>query len=219
MRIHPAGYIVILVITILVLSLLFVLNLIFPVQAGIHYFLYIVAAVFLFYVVRFFRWPERPLKKDANLIFSSADGNVVAIEEVVETEYFNEKRLQVSVFMSVVNVHVNWYPIAGKVKYNQHKPGKFYPAYLPKSAEENERNSLVVEDAKGRQILVRQIAGLVARRIIAKAKIDEEVEQGGVLGMIKFGSRVDLFLPLDAKVMVNLNQVVRGNKTVIAKFK
>jgi phosphatidylserine decarboxylase len=158
------------------------------------------------------------LEQNENLIFSSADGKVVAIEEVMETEYFNEKRLQVSVFMSVVNVHVNWYPITGKLMYNHHKPGRFYPAYLPKSSEENERNSIVVKDKKGREVMVRQIAGLLARRIIAKDKPGIDVKQGNELGMIKFGSRVDFFLPLNAKVQVKIGDIVRGNKTLVAKF-
>ncbi len=218
MRIHPAGSWPIIVISLMVFVILFVLNWIFPQQTNIHYFLYFVAAVFLFLVVRFFRRPSRPIREDESLVYSAADGHVVAIEEVYEKEYFKEKRLQVSIFMSVFNAHVNWYSIGGKIKYNQHKKGHFYAAYLPKSSEENERNSLVVEDYKGREVMMRQIAGAAARRIMARGKVGDDVKQGDELGMIRFGSRVDHFLPLDAKVMVKINQEVRGKITVLAKF-
>lgn len=202
----------------MVFVILFLLNRIFPQQTNFHYFLYFLAAVFLILVVRFFRRPERSIRENENLVYSAADGHVVAIEEVYEEEYFKEKRLQVSIFMSLFNAHVNWYSVSGKVKYNQHKKGNFYAAYLPKSSEENERNSLVVEDHKGREVMMRQIAGAAARRIVAKAKVGDEVRQGDEMGMIRFGSRVDHFLPMDASIMVKINQEVRGKITVLARF-
>lgn len=218
MRIHPAGYIVIFIVALIVAAILYAINWIFPAQTFVHYFLYAVAAVFMFLVVRFFRRPRRLVPAHEEFIFSAADGNVVAIEEVIENEYFRDKRKQVSVFMSLVNAHINWYPVTGKVKYVHHKAGKFYAAYLPKSSEENERNSVVIEDPYGREIMVRQIAGAAARRIVCKTKEGQEVEQGSELGMIRFGSRVDLFLPLDAEITVKLNQEVRGNTTLMAKM-
>ena len=218
MRIHPAGTWPIIVIFLLVAGILYVLNLVFPVQSHIHYFLYFVAVVFLFLVVRFFRRPDRKLVKNDNFVYSAADGHIVAVEEVYEKEYFNEKRLQVSVFMSLVNAHVNWFSISGKIKYNHHKKGRFYAAYLPKSSEENERNSIVVEDRKGREIMIRQIAGVAARRIITKARVGDDAVQGDELGMIRFGSRVDHFLPPDSKVLVKINQEVRGKITVLAEL-
>jgi len=173
--------------------------------------------IFLF-VVRFFRKPTRVLITDDNTIYAPADGTVMVIEETNEDEYFKDKRIQVSIFMSVWNVHINWFPITGIVKYFKYHPGKFLVARLPKSSTENERTSVVIEDKNKRQILVRQIAGIIARRIICYAKEENQVNQNTEMGFIRFGSRVDVFLPLDAKIQVKLGQKTTGTQTVVANF-
>lgn len=162
----------------------------------------------------FFRIPHRKLVLSDNHIIAPADGKVVVIEEVEEKEYFKDKRIQVSIFMSPANVHVNRSPISGVVKYQKYHPGLYLVAWHPKSSEENERNSVVIEN-DGFEILIRQIAGKVARKIRWYLNEGDEIEQGGELGFIKFGSRVDLFLPLGTKIDVNLKQKVKGGITVI----
>lgn len=164
----------------------------------------------------FFRQPYRPVTPDENLIIAPADGRIVAIEEVFEPEYFKDKRLQVSIFMSPLNVHVNRYPVSGTVKYMKYHKGEYLVAWHPKSSELNERTSMVIENHDG-EILLRQIAGALARRIVFYPKEGDRVTQGNDLGFIKFGSRVDLFLPLGTlELQISLNQKVVGNQTVIA---
>ncbi|MFC2096304.1 phosphatidylserine decarboxylase family protein [Bacteroidota bacterium] len=174
--------------------------------------------LFFLFIVRFFRKPTRPLNIEDNTIYAPADGTVLVIEETEETEFFNDKRIQVSIFMSVWNVHINWFPISGIVKYFKYHPGKFLVARVPKSSTENERTTVVLEDENKRQILVRQIAGIIARRIICYAKEGLSAKQNSELGFIRFGSRVDVFLPLDAKLNVELGQKTKGSQTVIASF-
>lgn len=152
-------------------------------------------------------------------ILSTADGKVVAIEETYEEEYFKENRLLISVFMSPFNVHINWYPFNGVVKYVKYHEGKYLVAYHPKSSELNERNSIVVEKEPSKNILIRQIAGIMARRIISYANEGEVIEQGEEFGIIRFGSRVDFYLPLNVDVKVKLNEKVTAQQTVIAEFK
>lgn len=180
---------------------------------------YALSGFLLLTILQFFRSPSRNFVPKDNTIISPADGKVVVIEEVEETEYFNEKRLQVSVFMSPVNVHLNRYPISGKLKYFKYHPGLYLVAWHPKSSTENERTTVVVEDEKGRSVLFRQIAGAMARRIVF---FDDEgkdnCQQTEECGFIKFGSRVDLLLPLDVKLKVALNQKVKGGITTIAEF-
>ncbi|MCD4833579.1 MAG: phosphatidylserine decarboxylase family protein [Bacteroidales bacterium] len=185
-------------------------NLIVTLVLGIVSFL-----LFLF-IVRFFRKPNRPLITDDNTIYAPADGTIMVIEETNEDEFFKDKRIQVSIFMSVWDIHINWFPIAGIIKYFKYHPGKFLVAWLPKASTENERTTVVLEDKNKRQILVRQIAGILARRIISYAKEGNEAKQNSELGFIRFGSRVDVFLPLDAKINVQLGQKTRGTQTVIA---
>ncbi len=180
--------------------------------------LIMVSVIFFFLVVWFFRNPPRSLIPDASRIVSAADGKVVDIEEVVEKEYFGDKRLQVSVFMSPLNVHINRYPIGGTVVYRKYHPGKYLVAWHPKSSELNERSTVVIRDMNGREILVRQIAGNVARRIVTYAGEGNRVTQGDELGFIKFGSRVDLFLPPGTKLGVRIGDVVEGNRTVIGNW-
>ena len=170
---------------------------------------------FLF-IIRFFRKPTRPLITDENKVYAPADGTVMVIEETTESEFFKDKRIQVSIFMSVWNIHINWFPKAGIIKYFKYHPGKFLLARLPKSSTENECTSVVIEDKKRRQILVRQIAGIVARRIICYAKEGNEVKQNTELGFIRFGSRVDLFFPVGTEIQVSIGQKTKGTQTVIA---
>ncbi|HEX7367235.1 MAG TPA: phosphatidylserine decarboxylase family protein [Pelobium sp.] len=174
-------------------------------------------SLFLFVtIVQFFRSPKRTLTLDERHIVCPADGKVVVIEETEEGEYFKDKRVQLSVFMSPVNVHINRNPISGVVKYFKYHPGKYLVAWDPKSSTENERTTTVVAHAKGFEILYRQIAGALARRIVWYLKEGDEVKQAEEFGFIKFGSRVDVFLPLGTKINVNLNEAVKGGVTVLA---
>lgn len=177
-----------------------------------------ISIVFLIIILQFFRNPSIKPTLGENLVISPADGKVVVIEEVMETEYFNEKRLQVSVFMSPFNVHVNRNPVGGIVKYFKYHPGKYLVAWHPKSSTENERTTTVIENKQHVQVLFRQIAGALAKRIVWYVKEGQPVQQAGEMGFIKFGSRVDIYLPLDAKVKVELNQVVKGGRTILAEI-
>jgi phosphatidylserine decarboxylase len=178
----------------------------------------ILSAALLIIVLQFFRNPARPIAtKDDHLLYAPADGKVVVIETVREGEYYNDERLMVSIFMSPLNVHVNRVPFSGKVAYRKYHPGKYLVAWHPKSSEENERMTVVIDGSHG-SVLLRQIAGALARRIVNYLNPGEEVRQGQEMGFIKFGSRVDIFLPLDAKVLVEMGQVVRGNQDVIARL-
>ncbi|MFT4677997.1 MAG: phosphatidylserine decarboxylase [Flavobacteriales bacterium] len=174
--------------------------------------------VLLYLVTQFFRVPKRTITTGEDTIVCPADGKVVVIEKVFEPEYFNKEMMQISVFMSPLNVHVNFNPIAGVVKYFKYHAGLYLVAWHPKSSTENERTTVVVEDNKGREILYRQIAGAVARRICWYVKKGDKVEQAKEFGFIKFGSRIDIFLPLDAKINVELEQKVQGSVTTLAKF-
>lgn len=173
--------------------------------------------IFYILILQFFRNPKRYTQIDENHIIAPADGKVVVIEETTENEYFKDKRIQISIFMSPLNVHVNRFPVAGTVKYQRYYEGKYLVAWHPKSSTENERTTVVVESAKG-PVLFRQIAGAVARRIICYAKEGQLAQQGDEYGFIKFGSRIDLFLPANCKVLVNLNEKTKGGETVLAKF-
>jgi phosphatidylserine decarboxylase len=219
MRFHREGTNFIIVTTLMLITVNVIIYLIFPHITFFHILFYIACFILLLIILYFFRVPGRWQIEIENEVLSSADGVICAIEEVEETEYFNEKRIQVSVFMSVFNVHINWYPVKGKVIYYKYHPGSYFVAHKPKSSTENERTSVVIENQKNRKLLVRQVAGLVARRIICYAKEGEEIEQGSELGFIKFGSRVDIFLPLDTAILVKLGDKVRGRYTPIARLK
>jgi phosphatidylserine decarboxylase len=173
--------------------------------------------VLLFLILQFFRNPKRIFTTNDTHVLSPVDGKVVVIEEVFEKEYFNEKVLQISVFMSPLNVHVTRYPVAGSVVYNKYHPGKFLVAWHPKSSEENERTSVVVQSKEFGDVLHRQIAGALAKRIVNYAKEGTTVNQADDSGFIKFGSRVDVFLPLNTKVNVSLNEIVKGGITILAE--
>lgn len=179
---------------------------------------YALCAFLLVTVLQFFRNPKRTISMDENTIIAPADGKVVVIEEVTDSEYFNAKRLQISIFMSPVNVHVNRFPISGIVKYVKYHAGLYLVAWHPKSSTDNERTTVVVEHPNGKSVLFRQIAGALARRIVYYCKEGDKAAQGSEFGFIKFGSRVDLLLPTDVKVEVDLNQKVVGGRTVIARF-
>ncbi|MGB5275462.1 MAG: phosphatidylserine decarboxylase family protein [Flavobacteriaceae bacterium] len=175
-----------------------------------------IALTILILILQFFRNPKRTVKRNFDEILAPVDGKVVVMEEVTETEYFNEKRLQISIFMSPINVHVTRYPASGEIKYSKYHPGKYLVAWHPKSSTENERTTVVIRTPKFGEILYRQIAGAMARRIVNYAEVGDSVQQGEDAGFIKFGSRVDLLLPLDSVVTVKLNQSVIGGKTCIA---
>ncbi len=179
--------------------------------------LFSVTLLFFLFIVSFFRVPRRQFTLDDNKIVAPADGKVVVIEDTIDTEYFNEKRLQISIFMSPANVHQNLNPVSGEVVYSQYHKGKYLVAWDPKSSTENERHSVVIRHPRA-EILVKQIAGAVARRIINYLKPGQKVPQGGELGFIKFGSRVDVLLPVGTKVEVQLNQHVKGGITVLASW-
>lgn len=217
MKFHKEGY----------TSLALVVLLIFIINAIAHYYdagpvvqwgVYILSAFLLITILQFFRSPNKTITLDEQVVLCPADGKVVVIEEAQEVEYFQEKRLQVSIFMSPINVHVNRNPISGVVSFFKYHPGKFLVAWHPKSSTDNERTTLVVKNKSGVEVLFRQIAGAMARRIVWYVKEGQEVQQGEEFGFIKFGSRVDLFLPLNAEVMVNIGDKVIGGKTVIAKL-
>lgn len=178
------------------------------------------SAVVYALMVNFFRCPIRLFGKETeNVVVAPADGKIVVIEEVEENEYFHDRRLMVSIFMSVVNVHANWYPVDGKVKKVAHHNGNFLKAWLPKASTENERSTIVIETPSGVEILTRQIAGAVARRIVTYAEVGEECFIDEHMGFIKFGSRVDVYLPIGTEVCVEMGQLTTGNQTIIAKLK
>lgn len=185
--------------------------------------LYILAAIsitFYLLMVNFFRCPIRHFDQDSEkIVVAPADGKIVVVQEVDEQEYFHERKLMISIFMSVTNVHANWYPVDGVVKHVSHQNGKFMKAWLPKASTENERSTVVIETPEGHTVMARQIAGAVARRIVTYAQEGEECYIDEHMGFIKFGSRVDVYLPLDSEPCVKLGQRTTGNETIIAKLK
>lgn len=217
MKLHREGYFSIILITFITLSIA-VLTYSSNIPDFFKSFSYLISIVLFLIVYQFFRNPMKDWVPVDNVILCPADGKVVVIEEVEETEYFHDKRIQVSVFMSPVDVHVNRNPVSGVVKYYKYHPGKFLFAWHPKSSVNNERTTIVVEDRFGRDILFRQIAGALARRIVSYVNENKIVVQGQEFGFIKFGSRVDLFLPLDFKTKVNIGDKVIGGKTIIGEF-
>lgn len=171
-------------------------------------------------VLQFFRLPYRRFEGDAtNLVIAPVDGKVVAIEEVFEPEHFNDKRLMIAIFMTPLNVHANWYPVNGTVKSSKHHNGRFQAAYLPKSSTENERSTIVIELPDGREVLTRQIAGALAKRIVTYAKPGDKADVNQQLGFIKFGSRMDIYLPIGTEVNVTLGQKTTATQTIVAKLK
>jgi phosphatidylserine decarboxylase len=218
MKFHKEGY------TTLALSILvvFIINALthfyFSDNALLTWIVYIVSFVLLLTVIQFFRSPIRKVSPSERLILCPADGKVVVIEETEETEYFKDKRLQISIFMSPINVHSNRSPIAGVVKFFKYHPGKYLMAWNPKSSTLNERTTIVVQSSFGVEVLFRQIAGALARRIVWYVNEGKEVKQGDEFGFIKFGSRVDVFLPIGTKINVKLGDKVKGGITVMGEF-
>ncbi|MGF7078543.1 phosphatidylserine decarboxylase [Mucilaginibacter sp. UYCu711] len=218
MTFHKEGY------TSLALCILFIFVLNAAMQfykpdaTALKWIVYILSFALFAIIVQFFRNPHFDITQDDKVVLCPADGKVVVIEETTETEFLKDKRIQISVFMSPVNVHVNRHPISGVIKYFKYHPGKYLVAWHPKSSTENERTTVVTENKAGTQVLFRQIAGALARRIVWYVKEGDKVEQGDQFGFIKFGSRVDLFLPLGSKINVEIGEVVKGGQTVLAEL-
>ncbi|AOM76578.1 phosphatidylserine decarboxylase family protein [Pedobacter steynii] len=218
MTIHKEGYTTIAISLLFIFILNAVIDYRFADITWLRWFVYIFSLALFLIVLQFFRNPARQFTMADKKVICPADGKVVVIEETEEGEYFKDKRLQVSIFMSPVNVHINRNPISGVVKFFKYHPGKYLAAWNPKSSTENERTTVVVEHANGTPVLFRQIAGALARRIVWYVKEGDVVEQNKEFGFIKFGSRVDIFLPLGTKVNLELNQVVKGGITVLAEL-
>ena len=219
-RLHEEGTRAILITLAIIAVATFLVNWFWPRQNVWHYLFYGFEAVVLTLIVRFFRVPIwRKTTIEDNAVLAPADGVVAANEVVIEDEYFHEERRQISIFMSIYDVHINFFPFDGEVTYYKYHPGKFLVAFNPKSSTDNEHNTIVLKDKKGREILVRQIAGFVARRIVCDLQPGDEAVVGEELGMIRFGSRVDVFLPLDAEVKVQMNHRTVGKETVLACLK
>ena len=214
---HKEGYKIILITLVLAIAMSLAADY-FIINDYLRSAFMLLAIVMLVLVLQFFRNPKRNLNISEDYVVSPVDGKVVVIEEVFEKEFFNEKRLQVSVFMSPINVHVTRYPVAGEVVFSKYHPGKFLVAWHPKSSEENERTTVVVSSKKFGNVLHRQIAGALARRIVNYAEKGQQVTQGSDSGFIKFGSRVDVFLPVGTKLDVKLNDVVKGGTSILASI-
>ena len=215
---HKEGFKIIFGSLVIVVALLFLIDYYIG-TPWLRTTLMIAVVLFFVLILQFFRNPSRATVLHDNHALSPVDGKVVVIEKVQENEFFKDERIQVSVFMSPINVHVTRYPIGGKIVFSKYHPGKYLVAWHPKASEENERTTVVVENKSFGQVLYRQIAGALAKRIVNYAKPQDMAIQGADSGFIKFGSRVDLFLPLDSDIKVELNQRVRGGETVIAEMK
>lgn len=218
MYIHKEGFATLLALAIALIAINFGAYCALSDEDLIQIVLAAASVIFFLMVASFFRNPKRNLTQNDDLVISPCDGKVVVIEETDENEYFNDRRIQISIFMSPANVHINRNPVKGKVEYVKYHPGKYLVAWHPKSSTENERNTVVINNGNA-SILFRQIAGKVARKIVCYLKGGETVSQGSEMGFIKFGSRVDLFLPIGSKVEVKLQDLVRGGESIIAQIK
>lgn len=218
MKIHKEGYRTLIISTAIAATIIIITAfLLMPVYPILGWLVFVVTMGLLIFLLSFFRIPSRSHTEGDDSIVAPCDGTVVVIEEVQADEYFNDRRLQLSIFMSPLNVHVNRNPVNGEVMYSQYHKGKYLVAWHPKSSTYNERHTVVYKH-EGRELLVKQIAGALARRIVNYLKPGDHVKQGEEMGFIKFGSRVDLLLPLDADILVKLNQKVKGGVTVLAKW-
>jgi phosphatidylserine decarboxylase len=218
MTIHREGRTLLFVLLILLFVLNWVIFYFFPQNAMVQNSVILISVLFYLLILQFFRNPIFQITKNNKHVLAPADGKVVVIEETVESEYLKDRRKQVSIFMSPVNVHVNRMPVTGKISFFKYHPGKYLVAWHPKSSVENERTTVAVKTADGMEILFRQIAGALARRIKFYIKEGQTLEQGEEFGFIKFGSRVDIFLPLDAKVVVKIGDITKGGRTIIAEL-
>jgi phosphatidylserine decarboxylase len=218
MTIHKEGYTIIGVTFLLLTAINVAVLLLLPGKPIVIIPVMVISLIMLILVLQFFRYPKRDLSRSEKCVICPADGKVVVIEKTRESEYFKDDRLQVSVFMSPLNVHANWYPVSGKISFLRYHKGKKLVAWHPKSSTENERTTIVIKKENNTEILVRQIAGALANRIVYYPREGDMIRQGAELGFIKFGSRVDIYLPLDAKINVHLNQKVRGGVDVLAEL-
>jgi len=218
MRIHKEGYKILIYSFLILLLVNILIDLFVRDMLFLKWMVAIGSLMLYIFLLFFFRLPTRHLEPDPGLIYAPADGKVVVIEETEESEYFKDMRLQVSIFMSPFNMHSNRYPVSGQVKYVEYHAGHNLVAWHPKSSVLNERSSIVIKTTGGTEILVRQIAGALARRIVTYAKAQQEVSQGDELGFIKFGSRVDIFLPVGTEIEIPILQQVKANKSIIAKI-
>lgn len=218
MTIHKEGYTSLAICILFIFVLNAVIQFYFPAAYVLKWIIYILSFLLFVIILQFFRSPSIAISKDEKQVLCPADGKVVVIEKTMEREYLKDVRIQVSVFMSPVNVHINRNPISGVVKYFKYNPGKYLVAWHPKSSTENERTTVVIENKSGVAILFRQIAGAMARRIVWYVKEGDVVDQGEQFGFIKFGSRVDVFLPLESEIKVGIGQVVKGGLTVLAEL-
>lgn len=218
-RLHQEGTHIL--ITAAILLLILNLGLYWGIEYKIFFYIVALASLILYLLmVNFFRCPIRLFNQDTEkIVVAPADGKIVVVEEVEEHEYFHDRRLMISIFMSITNVHANWYPVDGEIKHVSHQNGRFLKAWLPKASTENERSTIVIETPEGHIVLARQIAGAVARRIVTYAEVGEECYIDEHMGFIKFGSRVDVYLPLGTEVCVRMGQKTVGNQTIIAKLK
>jgi phosphatidylserine decarboxylase len=217
-HIHKEGYKLLALAFFVLLIINIIFNIIWIDFKLIRWAFLLCSIMLYIFLLFFFRLPVRALEPDPGLIYAPADGKVVVIEETMENEYFKDMRLQISIFMSPFNMHSNRYPVSGLIKYVGYHPGKNMVAWHPKSSELNERSTIVIETKEGTEILIRQIAGAVARRIVTYSKVNQDVMQGNELGFIKFGSRVDVFLPVGTDVEIPILQQVKANKSIIAKI-
>jgi phosphatidylserine decarboxylase len=218
MTFHKEGYTSLAICILFIFILNAFISFYFPQAHVVQWIVYILSFLLFVTIVQFFRSPKINVDTNDQYVLCPADGKVVVIEETVETEFLKDKRIQLSVFMSPINVHINRNPIAGVVKYFKYNPGKYLVAWHPKSSTENERTTIAIENNNGVTVLFRQIAGALARRIVWYVKEGDVVEQGAQFGFIKFGSRVDVFLPLGTEIKVELGQVVKGGKTILAQL-
>jgi phosphatidylserine decarboxylase len=213
---HKEGHSLIILFFIVIATDVIMLEMLIDNQSFLKLILQSFSLILFVFILWFFRNPKRNILKNPEIILSPADGKVVLIEEVEEVEFFNEKKIKVSIFLSPLDIHVNRYPVSGKVLYSKYHKGKYLVAWHPKSSDKNERSTIVIENKKFGKIMYRQIAGAVARRVVNYAKVDSIVEQGDDSGFIKFGSRVDIFLSKDCKLKVNVGDKVIGGITIIA---
>ena len=218
MGIHREGYKILISGFIILLILNLLVSVLLADRILVKWMFLVFSLALYVFILFFFRLPLRDLEPDPGLVYAPADGKVVVIEEAEEKEYFKDTRLQVSIFMSPFNMHSNRYPVSGRIKYVGYHPGHYMVAWHPKSSELNERSTIVIETKEGTEILIRQIAGAVARRIVTYAKESQDVKQGDELGFIKFGSRVDIFLPMGTEIEIPILQQVKANKSVIARI-
>ena len=219
MTIHKEGYTSISLCILFIFVMNALVQFFLPSVGWLHWVVYVLSAFLFLVILQFFRSPAIQISKNEQHVLCPADGKVVVIEETEENEYLKDKRIQLSIFMSPINVHINRYPVSGIVRYFKYHPGKFLVAWHPKSSTENERTTVVIENNQGVPVLFRQIAGALARRIVCYSVEGTQAEQGDEFGFIKFGSRIDVFLPLGTEINVELGQVVKGGKTVLAQLR